>query len=623
MADTNMFPLDLRTGRFFKIVSIISFCLILFMLISIIQAGSASAYEFSIYEVYPWYFWVFLLSALICGQIVILGSAVSPSRNNYWILGMCAILVSNALLLFIPVIRGYYSYDEGDVLTHIGYMKDIINTASIGGNHYPIDHILGVIIHLISGLSLPDVTLIVPPFFSFFVVLSIYFIGKTIFKNKFELLILVTVSSILIFKTNHQYFTPNAQALFLVPLIIYLAFKLYHGANFQKYNFLLLLMSFLIVFYHPLVTVMVIIILILMQIVQYILGKRETRMIKKVNFTYNIFFILLVFSLWSTYLSLATHTVEPIFNRIFFGESTPSELMRNFNILSQVNVDVFYLIRLILNVYGQGIIFGILSLLCIGFILLSIKNQEIKPTFYLGFLMIGYIAFLMLSVVMLFINGSFGFERIYSLATFFCLLLVPTGAYYFIYKKPVPYLERILQNFDYHVDESLTRKRILKLVGILFIVGCITYFSTFNLYHSPIIKYTNQQITKSDYIGMNTFFTYRSESLPILESGPISYRFDNAIYGYGTSKLHVFDDSPRFIPPDHFGYQNETLSHIFYADSKYLLVNDRGRGLNLHVNPEFESRWSFSPGDFERLKSDDKIQQVYSNRNLEIFLVSS
>jgi hypothetical protein len=127
---------------------------------------------------------------------------------------------------------------------------------------------------------------------------------------------------------------------------------------------------------------------------------------------------------------------------------------------------------------------------------------------------------------------------------------------------------------------------------------------------------------KSDYTGMSTFFTYRSESLPILESGPISYRFDNAIYGYNASRLHVFDDSPRFIPPDHFGYQNETMSRIFYDGSKYLLVNDRGRGLNLHVNPEFESRWSLSPEDFERLKSDDKIQQVYSNKNLEIFVIS-
>ena len=41
---------------------------------------------------------------------------------------------------------------------------------------------------------------------------------------------------------------------------------MYYGVNNIKYQFLLLLMSFLLVFYHPLVTIMVIMILALMQI---------------------------------------------------------------------------------------------------------------------------------------------------------------------------------------------------------------------------------------------------------------------------------------------------------------------------------------------------------------------
>ena len=241
-------------------------------------------------------------------------------------------------------------------------MKDILHTSNIGGNHYPIDHILGVIIHLFSGLSLPDITLIIPPFFSFFFILSMYFVGKTIFKNKFELLMLVILSSILIFGTNHYYFTPNAQALFLVPLILYLAFKMYYGANIKKYNILLLLMRFLIVFYHPLVTVMVILILCLMQIMQYILEKYENRILKKVNFTYNIFFILLIFSLWSTYLSLATNIVEPIISRIFLEKKSTSELQRNFNVISASECRSHVFIKLIFNIYGQGILLGILSL---------------------------------------------------------------------------------------------------------------------------------------------------------------------------------------------------------------------------------------------------------------------
>jgi len=76
------------------------------------------------------------------------------------------------------------------------------------------------------------------------------------------------------------------------------------------------------------------------------------------------------------------------------------------------------------------------------------------------------------------------------------------------------------------------------------------------------------------------------------------------------------------IPPDHFGYQNETLSQNFYTNSKYLLVNDRGRGFYPQMYPEFKNNWRFIAEDFERIKFDTKIHQVYSNRNIEIFVIS-
>jgi hypothetical protein len=76
------------------------------------------------------------------------------------------------------------------------------------------------------------------------------------------------------------------------------------------------------------------------------------------------------------------------------------------------------------------------------------------------------------------------------------------------------------------------------------------------------------------------------------------------------------------IPPDHFAYQNETLSQNFYSNSKYLLINYRGREFYPHMYPEFKNNWRFLPGDFEQLKYDSKIQQIYSNKNLEIFMIS-
>jgi hypothetical protein len=605
MDATNMVSINHWHDRFFKTISIIGGVLILFVLTIILLVGQASSYEFSIYDAYPWYFWVFLLSAITCGQVVIIGSGFTPTQKDYWLFGLCTILISDALLLFLPFIRGYYIYGSGDVLTHIGYMKDILHTSSIGGNHYPIDHILGISLHLISGLSLPDITLIFPPFFSFFFILSMYIVGKTIFQNKKELLILISLSTILMWGNGHLAFSPNSQAFFIVPLLLYLAFKMYYGENIQKYQLLLLLISLLLVLYHPLVTIMVTIILCIMQIVLYIQEKiqekNENRNLMKVNYVYSIVFILIMFSIWSTYLEIAFSFVKPIFERIF-GEGTgQSELQQSIGIISQVNVDPLYLIKLILNFLGQSILLGILSLLCMILILISLINHKTRLTFYKGVAIMGFYVFFMFAIAMLISNGNFGFTRIYDFATIFSLILIPTGVYLFLNNNPN------------------SGKTVIKLLGIIFIFFLITNFSTFNLYFSPIVKEANLQVPVSNYFGMNTFFSYRDESLPILELGLVSTRFYDAIFGYSAPRPEIEYDRKNVLPPNHFGYQNETILGNFYNNSKYVLVNDQARRLNPYMNPEFENKWSFSPKDFERIKMDSRIDQVYSNKDLEIF----
>ena len=606
MDETSMTPINYWHERFFKIVSITGFSLLLVAVTILVRVGQASSYEFSIYDAYPGYFWAFLLSAVFCGQVVIFGSAISQSRKNYWLFGLMVILVSNAILIFIPIIRGYYIYGSGDTLTHIGYMKDILRTSGIGENYYPVDHLLGVIFQVFSGLSLPVITLILPPFFSFFFILSMYFVGKVVFQNKFELMILVLVSSILFWGSSLT-FVPNAQAFFLVPLMVYLALKMYNGVNAKKYHILLLLTGFLMVFYHPLVTLLVILLLCIMQIVQYILEKYEKRRLQKVNYTYTILFMLAIFSIWSSYIAMATYVMKPIISRIFGEEIVKSEFQKNIDLISQVNVDPVYLLKLILNVYGQSIVLGVLSLLSIGLILKSMKNQRTESNFYQGISIMGFIIVFIISIAMFFSNGRFGFGRIYSFAMLFSLILIPMGVYLFVYEK-IPR------------NSSLTGKTIVKLLAVFFIIFCIPYFSLFNVYDSPITKNVNLQVPRSDYIGMNTFLSHRDVSLPILELGLVSYRFVDAIYGKSSERLNIYENK-NMAPPNHFGYQNETLSGIFYQQPKYVVLNDQGRRKNPYMNPEFENKWSFSPKDFEQLKSDPKIHQVYSNKNLEIFMI--
>jgi hypothetical protein len=603
--------LSIKNGKekLLKIVLIFNFSLLIAALDIIVRTGPAVSYEFSIYDAYPWYFWLLILTAVFCGQLVILGSAIAQSRKNYWIFGLCAILVANTLILCLSVIRGYMYVSDGDILTHVGSMMDILQTSSIGKNFYPIDHILGVILHLFSGLSLPFLTEIIPLFFALFFIFSMYFVGKIFFFNRFHQKILIILSSIFIFGTYFVGFFPNGQAFALVPLILYAALKMDREADNKKYYILLLLICFLIVFFHPLVTVIVILILCLMQGIRYVLAKYEKNTLTSVNYIYTIFFMAIVFIMWSSYLSLVAYTVTPIVERLAGNEIDQTQVQQNIAVVSQINIDPIYLLKLGFNIYGQQIIIGLFSILCTLLILKSLKNETMKADLYLMIPFFGFIIFLIFSVIMLFTNGSFGFGRIYIFVMLFSIFIIPTGVYL------------IWSNNSN--DRWLTLIRIIKISTVIFFIFSISYFSIFNLYPSPIVKQAGIEVLKSEYQGMSTFLIYRDVALPVLEYLPSSFRYHDAIYGEAAEKVNLGRYDPHSFPLDHFGYQNENLSlRVFYDKTRYLLIDERGRGFYKNVYPEFSNMWRFLPKDFERLKFNERIQKVYSNRNLEVFIVS-
>jgi hypothetical protein len=177
------------------------------------------------------------------------------------------------------------------------------------------------------------------------------------------------------------------------------------------------------------------------------------------------------------------------------------------------------------------------------------------------------------------------------------------------------------------VHDNLVRLFTIKGVIILSIIMVLfvstTYFSLFNLYPSPMVKQTNPEVTKSEFYGMDTFFTYRNQSIWVLEYLPSSFRYHDALYGESAKKINIGRYDPYSFPPDHFGYLNQNLSEYFYGESRYLLTDDRGRGFYSHVYPgEFTDLRRFLPEDFVQLNFDDKVQKIYSNRNLEVFVVS-
>jgi len=586
-----------------KILTLIGTELILISLFIIVLTPPASNYEFFIYQAYPLIFWLLLITVIIIGTIIMLINSLNYKKNGQWIFGFLIIILVDSILLFMPIIRGYLNFGSGDVLEHIGWMKDIINIGYVPhSNVYPLDHILGVVLYFFSGLSLQNITMIIPGLFSLFFIISFYLLSTVIFSKQSERLLLLIFASILIFGNGHMAFAPNPQAFMLLPFILYLIFKINNLNKNTIFSFPLIIITALLALFHPLISIIMISIFILFEIISCISKKMNLRGFYFKNITLPLLLSVVLFFSWSSYLYVLARTAKPIIESILGRGETVSEFQRYTIILGQVDIDVFSLIRLFLNIYGQQIILGTLSLICSIYIILKIiKNEKIPSIFSVSSL-----CFLMLftgSILMFFINGAFGFGRIYSCCLIFSIILIPSTS--------------LMITSNLKINPQVTG------IIILILITGITWYSIFNLYYSPIIKETNLQVTKNEYNGMITFFQHRDDTFEIIEYGISQSRMYDAIFGfdYPSPNVRFYSASNQLMPPDHFNYTLKSTLGEIYKEKKYFLLTNQGKFYYQNIFPEFPEKWRFVPSDFQRLNYDSTVQYIYSNGNLEIRLI--
>jgi hypothetical protein len=593
-----------------KLLLIINYAILLSALFFALTTPPASGYEFSIYNAYPDYFWCLVITSILLGFACSVLSVLSYSTSKYWLLGFLNAMIASCLFLFLPTIRGYFIYGSGDVLTHIGYMQDIEIHGSIGGNHYPILHILGFSLHDITGLPLGTVTMIIPPILSLISISYWYILGREMFDDKVGVLFLVILGSLPFLGVPHSLFAPNYQANLLIPLILYCLIKSQYTTNKREISAILITLSILIVPFHPLIAVIVMSIYVLL----YVLNKLPISPSMSKYRTGNIWMVVSImaifFSIWSTYLYSLKHALEPLLSSILGNEAVESEITTKLNMVSAVDVDIIYLIKLSLMTYGFNIILGLGCLICIIYLLILRTKSEISIPRFLLSSMICFIAFFISGITIFFTMNDFGYERVYRIAKIFALIII-SGSMAIACRR--------LQNLDN------LKKITFCLISCTFVIMLI-FLSLFTLHLSPVSKQSNQQVPLSDYYGMAKFFEYRDDSIWILEYGITQWRFYETIYGLSYPKVNIrfgqWHGEP-LVPIDHFGYNTSSSFGFNYNGKRYFLLATQGKEMYENLFPEFPSKWRFIDEDFEKMRSDISVDQIYSNEYLMIYLINA
>jgi len=290
-------------------------------------------------------------------------------------------------------------------------------------------------------------------------------------------------------------------------------------------------------------------------------------------------------------------------------DAVESEFLAQLDLLSQVEVDIIYLIKLGLFTYGLDAILGLLALISILYLLILYTKGGIKIPHFLLFSMVCFILFFTLGVTIFFTINEFGYGRVYNVAQIFSLIIISSS---------VVTAYRRLQNIG-------NFKKVIFCALTCTIVIVLIVLSAFTLHLSPNIKQVNQQVPMSDYYGMATFFEKRDDSILILEHGTSQMRFHDAIYGRSYPEVNIRYDwggGNSLLPVDHFGYNASYSLGSNYDGKRYFLLTTQGKDFYEHMYPEFPDKWRFIERDFERLESDASVIRVCSNGNLALYLIN-
>lgn len=588
-----------------KLLIISSFICIIISAFIIINTSSTAGYEISIYEVYNPIFWFLVIIALFTGAMTILKSAYN--KDSLWIFGVLVMVNASLILLLLPLIRNYFIMGREDVLTHIGLINNIIKTGYIGENMYPIEHILGFITNSLTGIPVNLITLIFPAIFYIFYIISSYMLFNNLFNDKKKILICLIFILIPLFRHLNTMFAPFPQSILLIPFILYSYIKSRDSKHQMEFTLLTILLSFFLVFFHPLTILFFTLIFLIYYLTKRISHKFNPISKNKVLKPHNLIgIIIIVFLTWQSYAILLFQNISKIVNWFIFNEGlSPLEIYVDAH--SFASLSLKQSIEFILFNYGQSIIIGGIALLSIIYLSKKILDNTNAIKFHEIFPYLGFSLFFIGALASFLVLEIFGWMRIYVVAIIFAIMLVPIV------------FDKLIKN----KKSSFNKIKILVPV-ILFL---IIYFSVFNMYPSPIIGQSSQQVSKAELIGMETFFENRNESLFIKELSISQWRFNDALAGKRDYTLNINTEKSTLryrkeqtYPTDHFGYDNhESISNSY--KNEYLLLNDLAKKHYPIVFPEFEDLWRFTPEDFAKLKKDDGAQLIYSNGNLEVFFI--
>ena len=433
-------------------------------------------------------------------------------------------------------------------------------------------------------------------------------------EKRKQFLLISLLSLILIFDGFHFSFQPSFFSFILLPVLMYLYQKrrFFHGKI--EMTILIVVMSFFIVFFHPMTTLFAIIIFLIFYLAEVILKLVKPYLHNYVDViswdkTTNIVIILVVaFATWYTSFGEGLSDIKTILQLLLNKpewEITKEFIMPLINAqLSTVQTMQLFILR-----YGTILIYGFISLL--GFVYVAKKfifSREVKE------LEFSY----SLELVVLFIIG----------------IGMMTG--YFLVNDPIRILRYFLMIatiFNGIVLYLIFKRNIamdvrsIRHMALVFLSIVLILFSSMvcigNVFPSPMIWQPNYEFTYMNYAGSDWMVEYRDLDVQIAQDvGSNILRMEYYYYGVDLGNRRMF--FPQRGIPSHFGYDSNISLDSFYDNNEtYMIITENARqAVNAFPLSVREMVHQYSINDFDRLYRNTMVDKIYENGEVECWFLN-
>lgn len=593
---------EMNKKTVFKTLCCVDVIFVLFAYIIVLTSKQAQGYELDIYAMYSPIFWFIVLSTITV-SITIIVLLEYWKIQNYWMIPLIIMIILYSIILLFPLSRGYYMFALGscDVFAHLSWAQYILNTGSID-TYYPIAHILLTEFQL-AGISLDTAALFIPGFFSVLYILYLSILGRTLQKGSWISLLPLIFALPLMYTMFHYSFHPYVYALFFIPLYFYLVLGFIKYPKLQRYKILLLILSFLIVFFHPLIVLIIILFLIGAIVVNLIFNYPVSNKCNWNAYLIQIIGILAIcFGFWYLSFSSILSSLSTVINALFSQTGSSSTIFEyQTELVVNSGASPLYIIKLFILNYGPIFSYLLVGLICLLFTFNSVRVDEVsKIEIILAFQYI-----LSILIAFTFLVGNFIiFEPVRSAGPAILMSTI--------------YIPVVIGRLVSQISLEKTKKIIYSALVIFGIV--VTTLSIFNVFPSPIISQSSWHMTFMEKEGLDWFMEYRDDDLPLLiMENTVSFRKYGDYYNEKHHNLKNKIISQR-ISLSNLKYEtNTTLAKTLDSGKFYFISTEMYRQNYLAAPEERRSQLKlvFTSEDTERFKKDSFVNFLYSNSEFE------